>query len=519
MHSETDTLKDAEYSRSIVLFMSSKAGDERVKTAAEMNNSTVLSETTSRCTAFGNLCPPSEPLGFKIPKIAVYVVILLVCTVGNTAIIAVIFTSRRMRSLAGNILILNLAFVDLLTPVMSIPFDLVLEENHYIWPFGSIPCKLIFPTATFLSTASSLTLAAISLDRYRNILHPFKSKLSMAQVKSIVITADFISVLFVFPYAAFLGLQNNFCMEEWPKFLYRQIYTVFLAFVQYALPLLFMIAMYILASVRLFAAADSVRKISLPVVENGRKTYSAFKEHQNRKESFVISQEQNAKVTKIFVIIVTAFALCTLPNQVLWLWIDFGKDGDVTSLAKEIIICRFFTYINGCVNPIIFFVFKRDYRQGLFKLLRKIARRRQETDLEKMRRIWDSVDIGGVKAPKCARRIRYQNDITSLLDLSSKATHSLTLHFEDSNKTYPPRKCTRKINKAISDYNERTFFLREHLSTERPLQRRSAICENVKDTNENIPVKRSVLPARSNETESQGNVSKLLPQEFSETEC
>lgn len=499
--------------------MSSKASDEKVKTAAEMNNSTTLSGTASSCTAFSNLLSPPESLGFKIPKITVYILILLVCTVGNTAMIAIIFTSRRMRSLVGNILILNLAFVDLLTPIMSIPFDLVHEENHYIWPFGSIPCKFLFPAATFLSTSSSLTLAAISLDRYRNILHPFKSKLSMAQVKFIVITVDLISVAFVFPYAAFLGLQNNSCTEQWPKFLYRQMYTVFLVSVQYALPLLFMITMYILASVRLFASADSVRKISLSVVENRRKTYSAFKEHQTRKESFVISQEQNAKVTKMFVVIVAAFALCTLPNQVLWLWIDFGKDGDITSLAKEIIICRFFTYINGCVNPIIFFVFKRDYRQGLFKLLSKITRRKQETDLERMRRIWDNVDIGGVTAPKCVKRIRNQNDIKSLLDLSSKATHSLVSHYEDSNKTYPPRKFISKINETISDYTERPFFVREHLSTERPLQRRSASCENVKDTNQNISAKHSVLPERSNEIGSQGNVSKHLPQGFSETEC
>jgi len=269
--------------------------------------------------------------------------------------------------------------------------------------------------------------------------------------------------------------------------------------------------MYILAAVRLFAAADSVRQISLPAVENGRKTYSAFKEHQTRKESFVISQEQNAKVTKIFVIIVVAFALCTLPNQVLWLWIDFGKDGDITSLAQEIIICRFFTYINGCLNPIIFFVFKRDYRQGLFKLLRKIARRKTETDLVRMRRIWDKMDIGRMTAPKCAGRNRNQNAVTYLHDISGKAKHSLVLHYEDFNRTYPPRKSVRKIN------TERRFFLREHLSTERPFQQRSVSCQNV---NETIPVKHFLLPAKRNETESQpGKDSKHLPKEFSETEC
>lgn len=259
--------------------------------------------------------------------------------------------------------------------------------------------------------------------------------------------------------------------------------------------------MYILASVKLFAAADSVRNISLPVTENGNRTYSAFREHQTRKESFAISQEKNAKVTKIFVIIVVAFAICTLPNQVLWLWIDFGKNGDSTSLAKEIIFCRFFTYINGCVNPFIFFAFKRDYRQGLFKLLRKFARRKPEADLERMRKIWDSVDIGGVSAPKSARRIRNQSNITSLLN-------------EDSNMTYPTGKFERKMNKNISDHTERPLFVGEHLSAERPPQRRSASRQNVKDSNENIQLKHSVFPASSNENECQGDASKQT-----ETEC
>lgn len=336
--------------------------------------------------------PPPETLGFKIPKIVLYCSILLICTTGNAMLIAVILSSKRMRSLPSNILILNLAFVDLLTLIMSIPFDVVVEENHYIWPYGDALCKLLFPAATLLSTCSSLTLAAISLDRYRTLLHPFKSKLSVIQVKCILVAVDCVSVLFVVPYAVFLGLQNNICIEEWPGFLYRQIYTVFLVSVQYALPLLFMTTMYILASSKLYTATKNVRKMSISL-ENDRRPSTSFRERLVRRESFAVSQEQNVKVTKMFVIIVVAFAICTLPNQVLWLWIDFGKNGDVTSLTKEIIICRFFTYTNGCLNPIIFFTFRRDYRRGLHKILRRMTGRRPETNLERIQRLWSKFDV------------------------------------------------------------------------------------------------------------------------------
>lgn len=490
-----------------------------IKKAAKMNNS-----------AFPGDTPPPEPLGFKIPKIIVYVAILLVCTAGNMAVIAVILGSRHMRSLQGNILILNLAFVDLLTPIMSIPFDLGLEENHYVWPYGSILCKLLFPAATLLSTCSSLTLAAISLDRYRTLLHPFKSKLSVKQVKCIVAVVDCFSVVFVLPYAAFLGLQNLFCVEKWPEFFYRQIYTVFLVVVQYALPLCFMITMYILASVKLFASAESVRKISHPTENGPRRASAAFRERLMRRESFAVSQEQNAKVTKMFVIIVVAFAICTLPNQVLWLWIDFGKDGDVTSLAKEIIVCRFFTYTNGCVNPIIFFIFKRDYRQGLFKILRKIARRKPETDLQRMRRIWKKVDISGpVTQPRRSRRLRLSQNgkspvnrhtsITSaVLDTSGRATHCVVLNEEDSYRTYPPRKRLRKTSENVSTSAERRLSAAAHLFTKRPSRKSAESAENneaVKDPNGNITVAlltnsaSSVLPAHKEEVKFESDAIKL----------
>lgn len=232
-----------------------------------MANSTLSSDASRKTDLHvDTFYPPPETLAFKIPKIVVYCSILLVCTTGNAMLIAVILSSRRMRSLPSKILILNLAFADLLTLIMSIPFDVVLEENHYVWPYGAVLCKLLFPAATMLSTSSSLTLAAISLDRYKTLLHPFKSKLSVTQVKCILVVVDWVSVLFVVPYAVFLGLQNNICTEEWPGFLYRQIYTVFLVSVQYALPLLFMMTMYILASTKLYDATKNVRKIIVNIL-------------------------------------------------------------------------------------------------------------------------------------------------------------------------------------------------------------------------------------------------------------
>ena len=106
----------------------------------------------------------AEPVAFKITKITMYVLILVLSTVGNSAVIVVICRSKRRRSVAGNLLILNLALCDLLTPLLSIPFDLALEENSYKWLYGEAMCTLLAPAATLTSLRlhSSLTDSAIS---------------------------------------------------------------------------------------------------------------------------------------------------------------------------------------------------------------------------------------------------------------------------------------------------------------------------------------------------------------------
>ena len=117
---------------------------------------------------------------FRIIKIVCYCIILLGSSLGNSLVIYIIASNARMRT-PSNILILNLAVCDFMTPVLSIPFDFVLEEYNYVWMYGAVTCKILWPFTTMTSASAALTLAAISLDRYRTIMHPFKSRLTMVQ--------------------------------------------------------------------------------------------------------------------------------------------------------------------------------------------------------------------------------------------------------------------------------------------------------------------------------------------------
>ncbi|EDO42557.1 predicted protein, partial [Nematostella vectensis] len=273
-------------------------------------------------------------------KIIIYAIILLLSVVGNTMVVIVICRQKRMLT-PSNILVLNLAVCDILTPLTSIPFDLAYEENGYVWPYGAVLCKALWPTATLSATSASLTLTVLSLDRYRVIMHPFQERLTRTQIKILILFSHSLSLALVIPYARVLELDPalNDCMENWSDFSQRQAYTMVLFLAQYGLPLPFMIIMYTLALKNLYSTTDK-------------------------------AMGMNLKATKMFVTVVSVFAVCMLPNQVLWLWSDYGRGYEHESFNTAAIVCRFFTYANSVCNALIYSFYSKEFRRGYRKIFR-----------------------------------------------------------------------------------------------------------------------------------------------------
>lgn len=347
-------------------------------------------ETSTPSSTDGSLLPDEaleDSTAFRITKIFFYFIILSASTFGNSMVASII--TRKMRS-ASNYLILNLAICDLVTPLISIVFDFVLEENKYVWFYGGVMCKLLWPAQTYFTCASSLTLAAISLDRYRLIMHPFKTRLSLRQIYLLIVFVHGFSMVAVTPYVLVLSLKNGSCEENWPEFTYRQTYTVFLFLTQYGLPLIFMAVVYGLAVRALYNTSARMRdnsindntsqekrKISRESADKRperkiSRTKTVLRKISNITYQIDIWSTPNARATQMFIVVVVVFAIFMFPNQVVWLWADFGGGINSPNFAKISIVCWLFTYTNSVVNPVIFGVFSQDFRKGFKKIFDSI---------------------------------------------------------------------------------------------------------------------------------------------------
>ena len=78
---------------------------------------------------------------------------------------------------------------------------------------------------------------------------------------------------------------------------------------------------------------------------------------------------RTAKIIKMLVTVVVFYAICMLPNQVVWLWYEFGDAQNWPHVQKLLTFGSIMVYINSCVNPLLYAGMNEDFRKGFSKLL------------------------------------------------------------------------------------------------------------------------------------------------------
>ena len=221
-----------------------------------------------------------------------------------------------------------------------------------------------------------------------------------------------VSFVLVIPYLLVLSIKNNYCEEVWPSNVTRRVYTLGLFISQFIVPLVIIDFAYSkvvlklrdqaarfsgkagvqesMASPRpgpsssfLTAECSDIHSISgSPLPE--KKFSTGLNQIQlplsprspKRGPSKAIQRlERNTKLVKMLLTVVLLYAICMLPNQVVWLWFEFGSGQRSQYIKALLTLGSSMVYLNSSVNPILYAGMNEEFRGGFVSLLRCHCRR------------------------------------------------------------------------------------------------------------------------------------------------
>lgn len=278
----------------------------------------------------------------KQVKLVLYILTLILGVCGNSLVLVIL--TRKLRRVANDLFIINLAIADLTLLVFSIPIT-ILFYGEFKSP--TLVCKLVWPMMTVSNTVSIFTLTLMAMCRCHVILNAFRPVVRHRRIyRGIALTWIF-SIMLLLPLMIVTTRHPmGGCKEVWGTQSDGKVYTIVLVVLQYILPLTLIAIAYIWIAVDLWK----------PVNLNSSWTATDRKGREKRRK-------ENLQIVKTLATIVVLFALCMLPGHVAWLLSDFGGKSE-----KEVaqVILRFFdilVYIHSCLNPIVYGTLTKYFRR------------------------------------------------------------------------------------------------------------------------------------------------------------
>ncbi|KAK3611523.1 hypothetical protein CHS0354_016458 [Potamilus streckersoni] len=271
--------------------------------------------------------------------------------VGNILTIAVILLHKAIRGIT-KYPILNLAIADLLYVIFCVPFKAIYPALHY-WPLGDIWCRIHTYLEYVCYFTKMYTLVIVSLDRYIALVHPIRAiMLRTKQNCYIILTALWILVILGnIPFLSmakevYLGPENidkqgKVCVIHFED---ASRFSICLFVFAYLLPLLVFCVLY-----------GPMLKVFLHGKHSGQYNNADHGRFQSKKQA-----------TKMAVLLVTAFAVCWLPLQIIMIYNHVSKNTDITVIFASIIYAaKCMAYMNSCINPILYTFYTHTFRNGI----------------------------------------------------------------------------------------------------------------------------------------------------------
>ena len=323
---------------------------------AEVNESESFPNTTNQTLYSFELCTGSYP-PISV-RITIYSILIIFSLTGNLLVVAVFYRNKALRT-AVHYFIVNMAISDIIMPLIYLPWAISKTYLDGLWlvdgVLGTILCKLLFIAWGLSFFVSILSMLGIAADRFHAVLFPMKSALFSRNKCRFMIFAIWVaSVAFRahFLYAAKLVPNSNnghYCTAQWEPASYTS-------------------ELYRINWILVFCLT-SVSATVLTVLYSGI-IFFLYRQKNNlhlATEVVKLRAKENRQVTRMLVITVVAFYIVWTPYHVV--------DCIVVNIPSIKTPCLYYWFCVQCpllypvVNPVVYYIFNSNYRQGFRELL------------------------------------------------------------------------------------------------------------------------------------------------------
>ncbi|TRY55568.1 hypothetical protein DNTS_023161 [Danionella cerebrum] len=337
-----------------------------------------------------------------IVLMVMYVLSFVTGLAGNVTALCVL--TRRRNRLSGasatRRLLVNLAVCDMMVVCVCMPVNLA-HQVYNAWVFGDFLCRAVPFVQAVSVSASVLSLAAISLNRYYSVHSPLHARAFFTAQRMIcmiavvwLVSSALCLPLFVMNATKTLSLLDGLhvvtvCVENWSKAKLRQGYNFLLFCTLYAFPVLFNLVICFLTTWKLSRGGAGF--ISDP---NQLAASSSTSRLKTRK-----------RIAKMVFALVLLFTFSWLPLYAVDIWIDSHSPsspdrGDDLSTEEHhwVLQSRPFALwlglTNSSLNPLCYcFIgnlyrsakrFKESYREKMSSVLSMSSRSSMRSSASKL---------------------------------------------------------------------------------------------------------------------------------------
>ncbi|XP_067274832.1 trace amine-associated receptor 13c-like [Pseudorasbora parva] len=283
----------------------------------------------------------------------ILVTAMTVTILGNSVVIISIAHFKQLQT-PTNILVMSLAFADLLLGLVVMPFSMIRSVDG-CWYYGDAFCLLHSSFDIFITSVSIFHLIFIAIDRHQAVCYPLQYPTRITITVAWVMVLISWSMAALYSYGLVYSKANVEGLEEFIESIYcmgsctlyfNALWSILDTILTFFLPCSFMVGLY----ARIFVIA-----------RKHIRTIGDASKHENE-STFKSSRRSERKAAKTLGIVLGAFIICWLPffiNSMMDPYINFSTP--VALFEVFVWLC----YINSTINPIIYGLFYPWFRKTL----------------------------------------------------------------------------------------------------------------------------------------------------------